>query len=146
MNTESAIQKTWLSVTLMGIAYVLLGWYLSAYHVVGLLGACILIATLVLVWKHAPMIEFLNWLRHQKLFVVIGISLLTSVIIIILILNPLFLNLFFLPFITVLFADMELRIAGFPERETLLYLVTIAGLSLGCGEAIDLFISPSLRY
>lgn len=146
MNTESVIQKTWLSLILMGIAYTLLGWYLSAYHVVWLLGACILIATLVTVWKHAPMIEFLDWLRHQRLFVVIGISLLTSVIIIFLILNPLFLNLFFLPFMTILFAELELRIVGFSEREILLYLATIAGLSLGFGEAIDLFISPSLRY
>ncbi|MGI0487257.1 hypothetical protein ACN4EK_17580 [Pantanalinema rosaneae CENA516] len=92
------------------------------------------------------MIEFLDWLRHQRLFTVIGISLLTSVIVIALLVKPFFLNLFFLPVLTILFADMELRVAGFPEKDILLSLVTIAGLSLGLGEAIDLFISPSLRY
>lgn len=146
MNTESVIQKTWLSLMLMGIAYLLLGWYLSAHHIVWLLGACALMATLVLVWKTAPMIEFFDWLRHQRLFIVIGISLFSSVIVIALIVTPIFLNLFFLPFLTILFADMELRIAGFPERDILLYLITLAGLSLGLGEAIDLLISPSLRY
>jgi uncharacterized membrane protein len=69
MNTQPFSPKFLLSLSLLAIAYILLGWYLAAHHVFWLVSLFVLATTLILVWKHNPLLEFSTWLTQQQIFV-----------------------------------------------------------------------------
>jgi hypothetical protein len=146
MNTQLLPRKPWLGLSLLGVEYALLGWYLAAHHVFWLVGAFVVITTVAIAWKSNPMLESLAWFGKQQVFVAIGISLLFSVIVALTLVKPILLSLIPLPLVTLLYALLEMRAVGFKQSEIFLWIVLITGLSLGLGEAIDLFITPSMRY
>lgn len=146
MNTQLVPRKPWLALSLLAIAYALLGWYLAAHHVFWLVGSFIVITTLVIGWKSNPMLEFLAWFVRQQIFVVIGISLLFSLVVALTFVRPMLLSLVPLPLITLLYALLEMRTAEFKQSDIFIWLVIITGVGLGLGEAVDLFITPSMRY
>ncbi|MBD2102402.1 hypothetical protein [Leptolyngbya sp. FACHB-261] len=146
MNAELLAGKPWLAFSLLGVGYALLGWYLAAHHVFWLVGTLVGIATLAIAWKSNPMLEFLAWLVRQRVFVVIGVSFLFSLFVALIPVQPVLLSLIPLPLITLLYALLEMRLAGFQQSDILIWSVIITGFSLGLGEAIDLFVAPSMRY
>jgi hypothetical protein len=146
MNTQVPIQKIWFALTLMAGEYVLLGWYLAAHHIFWLIGTFIVILTFAVIWKKNPILDTLNWLVDQSVFVVIGISLLFSLVVAFAFTKPVVLSLSLLPSITLLYALLEMRSSGFKQSDVFFWAVMITGLGLGIGEAIDLFITPSIRY
>ncbi|HEY9302131.1 MAG TPA: hypothetical protein VIQ31_38345 [Phormidium sp.] len=146
MNTQVPIQKIWFALTLMAGEYVLLGWYLAAHHIFWLIGTFIVILTFAAIWKKNPILDTLNWLVDQSVFVVIGISLLFSLVVAFAFTKPVVLSLSLLPSITLLYALLEMRSSGFKQSDVFFWAVMITGLGLGIGEAIDLFITPSIRY
>ena len=146
MNTQVPIQKIWFALTLMAGEYVLLGWYLAAHHIFWLIGTFIVILTFAVIWKKNPILDTLNWLVDQSVFVVIGISLLFSLVVAFAFTQPVVLSLSLLPSITLLYALLEMRSSGFKQSDVFFWAVMITGLGLGIGEVIDLFITPSIRY
>jgi hypothetical protein len=146
MNAKLLPQKTWLALSLLGVGYALLGWYLAAHHVFWLVSAFIVVTTLTIAWKSNPMLESLAWLIQQPVFVVISVSFLFSLVVALTFVNPMLLSLIPLPAVTLIYALLEMRTAGFKQNEVFIWLVMITGLGLGLGEGIDLFIAPSMRY
>lgn len=146
MNNESFGKIPWLAIGILWLVYALLGWYLAAHHIVWIVGAGVLIATLTFTWKAIPFFKQLSWFSSQGLFIVTVINLVVSLCIILFVSDFQFLGLIFLPILTMLWTDLEMRSAGFNQRQIMLYLAAIASFGIGFGEVIDLMLIPSLRY
>lgn len=146
MNAQLLPRQPWLALSLLGAGYALLGWYLAAHHVFWLVNTFIVVTTLTIVWKSNPMLESLVWLIRQQIFVVISVSLLFSLVVALIFVNPTLLSLIPLPLVTLIYALLEMRTVGFKQTEIFIWSVVITGLGLGLGEAIDLFVAPSMRY
>lgn len=146
MNTELLTRKPWFALMLLGLAYTVLGWHLSAHHIFWLVGSFVIAVTLVTAWKSHPILESLVWFATQKLLVVVAFSLLLSVGITLVLTKPILLNLTLLPLIALLYAELEMRATGFKQMDVFLCSVTMAGLGLLVGEAVDLWVIPSMRY
>jgi hypothetical protein len=145
MNTQPS-SKLWLALSLLGIEYALLGWYLAAHHIFWLVSAFIVATTVAVAWKNNPLLEFVTWLSRQQIVIVIGVSLLLSLVLALTLARPILLSLIPLPLITLLYAHLEMRALEFSQTETFVWLVVLATLALGLGEAVDLFVAPSMRY
>lgn len=92
------------------------------------------------------MLKSLAVLLQQPLFVVIGVSLLLSLVIVLTLVNPIVLSLVVLPLLTLLYALIEMRATEFKQADVFLWVTITTGVGLGLGEAIDLFVVPSMRY
>ncbi|MBD2090244.1 hypothetical protein H6F67_10305 [Microcoleus sp. FACHB-1515] len=146
MNAEFSVRRPWLALTLLGSAYALLGWYLSAHHILWIFGVFVTLATLAIVWKGTLILENLSLLKSSRLFGLIITGLMISLPLALIVGGSLFLNLIFLPVATMFFAEIEMRSAGFKQLQLFFYLTLLAGLGLGLGEAIDLVLVPSGRF
>lgn len=146
MNTQPSPRKLLLAFSLLAIAYTLLGWYLAAHHVFWFVNVFVLIATLVVTWKQNPLLEFLTWLSQQQVFVLLGMSLVLSLVIALTLTQPVLVTIFPLPLITLFYALLEMRASDLGQTKTFFCSVLITGLGLTLGEVIDLFILPSMRY
>lgn len=146
INTERLTKSAWLALLLLGAAYALLGWYLSAHHLFWLVGTAVFAVTFFLVGQPNPLLAVFAELKTPGFLVAIIGVLLVSLGMTWMITQPLVLTLFFLPLLTLLYAHLEMRTADLSQRDVLLALVLIAGLGLGLGEVIDLFVVPSMRY
>ncbi len=146
MNAQAPGKNIWFALLLLTGEYILLGWYLAAHHVFWLIGSCVVIATFAVIWKENPILDTLVWLIKQPIFVAIGISFLLSLLAAFLFINPVLLGISFLPAIVLLYASMEMRLANFKQLDIVFWAMAITGVGLGIGEAIDLFITPSMRY
>jgi hypothetical protein len=146
MQAQSALRKPWLALILLGGEYVLLGWFLAAHHIFWLVGTFIVVLTLAVIWKKNPILEFLAWMAQQQIVVLLGGSFLLSLLIALAFVQPILVSLSLLPIITLAYALLEMRTSAFKQGEVFLWSVVITGLGLGLGEAIDLFITPSMRY
>lgn len=146
MSTPIPIPKPWLALIILGGQYVLLGWYLAAHHLLWLVGTCIVLLTLTTLWKKNPILNSLLWFARQPVLVLLGVSLLFSLIVALVSIRPILWTLSLLPLITLLYAILEMRTAQFSQFNVFLWVVTITGFGLGLGEAIDLFVTPSMRY
>jgi len=146
MNAELATKKPWMALILLGGEYALLGWYLSAHHIFWLVGTFVVVVTFGVVWKSNPLLKFLDWFINQRLLVTISVSLLISLVVTLTFTNPILLSLFLLPLIVLLYTLLEMRDANFNQGDIFLWLVIMTSFCLGLGEAIDLFVVPSIRY
>ncbi len=146
MDTRLSARKPWLALSLLGMEYALLGWYLAAHHIFWLVGTLIVGATIAIAWKRNPLLQSLSWLLRQPLLIVIVLSFLFSLLVTTLFLQPILSSLLVLPLITLLYALIEIQAAGFQQVNTFLWLVVITSLGLCFGEAVDLFVTPSMRY
>lgn len=146
-KTQHSFRKLWLALALLSFAYGLLGWYLAAHHLIWLIGAVVIGAALLVDRQSARFLANFAQLGNQSLVMVFGASFLFTLFVTALVLKPLFLSIVILPVLTMLFADLELRVAGVKPINIALYLAMIAAVSLGIGEFLDLFYaSPSLRF
>lgn len=146
MNTQLLTPNSWLALGLLGVEYSLLGWYLAAHHVFGLVSTLVVLTTLVIVWKSNPMLEALAWLVKQQVLIFIGMSLVFSLAVALMLVKPILLSLIVIPLITLVYALLEMRAANLSQINVFFWSVIIATLGLGLGESIDLFITPSMRY
>ncbi len=146
MNNQISSQKLWLALSLLGSAYALMGWYLAAHHIFWLVSTFVVGTTLTIAWRSNPVLEFLTWLTKQQVLVLVSASLLFSLIVALTLIKPILLSLILLPLFTLLYALLEMRAAGLKQLDLFLWLVIVAGLGLGIGEVIDLFVAPSMRY
>ncbi|HEY9861364.1 MAG TPA: hypothetical protein V6D16_17825 [Candidatus Obscuribacterales bacterium] len=146
MNTERLTRKPWFAFVLLVLAYTVLGWHLSAHHIFWLVGTFVIAVTLVTAWKSHPILESLVWFATQKLLVVVGLSLLFSVAVTLVLTKPILLNLTLLPLVSLLYAELEMRATGFKQMDVFFCSVLMAGLGLLVGEAVDLWVIPSMRY
>lgn len=146
MNTELLTRKPWLALILLGLAYTVLGWHLSAHHIFWLVGTFVIAVTLITAWKSHPILESLVWFATQKLFVVVGLSLMFSVAVTLILTKPLLLNLTLLPLVSLVYAELEMRAIGFKQMDVFLCSTMMSGLGLLVGEVVDLWLIPSMRY
>lgn len=146
MDTQS-FRTPRLSLLLVWIAYVLLGWHLSAYHIVWIAGILVAIFTIAIAWKSNPLLDrLLSLFGSQSLLIVISLSLAFSTAVTLLATEPIVIPLFSAPIITMLLAALDLYSAGVRQLDAFASLLIAAGVGLGLGEGIDLFLLPSMRY
>lgn len=147
MYDVKPLKLPWISLGLVSIAYALLGWHLSAYHVVWLVGLLAVIFTIAVACESNPIIELLLRLfGSQSLSVVISLSLTFSVVVAFVAVEPVLMTLFATPAITTLLAALDLQSTGMRQLESFVALTIVAIFGLGLGEGIDLMLLPSMRY
>ena len=146
MNVGFLSRSPWLPLVLLWLAYALLGWYLSAHHIVWLLGAFVAVLSLAVAWKSSPLLERFVRFGFQGWFAVLTISLILSISVALAVTQPILLPLIVMPLATTFLAELEMNFAGFSQINKFLTLTIIAGLGLGLGEIIDIVLLPSLRY
>jgi hypothetical protein len=135
-----------LALTTLWLAYALQGWYLSAHHIIWLVGASIASVALAIAWKSSPLFERFTSLGSQGLFVVVTVSLIISLAVVLAITWTTSFTLVVIPFVAMIFAQVEMGFAGFTKLETFFFLIFVAGTGLLFGELVDLNIFPSSRY
>ena len=135
-----------LALVLLCLAYALLGWYLSAHHIVWLVGAFVAAVALAFAWKSSPWLERLFRFCSQGLVAVLTISLIASILLALAATKTILVTLVIMPLFSTFLAELEMRFAGFNQINKFLILTIIAGLGLGLGEIIDIVFFPSVRY
>jgi hypothetical protein len=135
-----------LALITLWLAYALLGWYLSAHHIIWLVGASIAFIALVVAWKSSPLLERFTSLGSQGLFVVVIVSLILSISVALAITWTNSFTLVVIPFVAMILAQVEMGFSGFDKLATFLFLTFIAGTGLVFGELVDLNVFPSSRY
>lgn len=135
-------QLPWLSILLFCLTYALVGWNLSAYHIVWFAGVFIAITTITLSWTSSPWLEGLLGYLPQVLIVV----LLTSILLTLAVTSSIILTLILIPLLATFLAWQEMRSLGLNKNQVFWTLILIASFSLGLGEFIDLSIVPSDRF
>lgn len=78
MNIKFINTNLWLSLVLLWLAYALLGWYLSAYHLIWLIGAFVAAVTLVVTRKSRVWLEHLLKFACQGMAATLILSLILS--------------------------------------------------------------------
>lgn len=137
----------WTSLGLVGIAYTLLGWYLSAYHVVWLVGILVAIFTIAAACESNPIVELLLRLfGSQSLSIVVSLSLIFSFLVAFMAAEPEVATLLATPTITTLLAALDFQSAQVRQFESFIALAIVAIVGLGLGEGIDMILLPSMRY
>lgn len=142
MNVEFMSKFYWFSLVLLWLAYAFMGWYLSAHHIVWLVG--IFIASVAS--KSNPLLERLISFCSQGLLAVLFISFIVSISIALAITWSMLWTLIFLPITTTVLAELEMRFAGFRKIDTFWILTVLAALGLSMGEITDIVFLPSSRY
>ena len=146
MSTEFLSRIPWLALGILWLAYILLGWYLAAHHILWLVGA-VLIATVIMVTGTGrAILKQLSWLGFQGLLITVATSFIATLCLILFVSDFQFLELVFLPVVTIFWADLELRSAEFEPRQILMWLVAIASFGVAFGELLDLSLIPSMRF
>ncbi len=142
MNVRFLNRIPSLPLVLLWLAYALVGWHLSAHHIVWLVGAFVAALAVAVVWKNSLWLDGLVRLASQGWVVLLLISTSAALAVIWSILLPLIL----VPLVTTILTKIELRFVGLSKLDTFLVLTVIAGFGLGVGKMIDLVLLPSMRY
>ncbi|MCU0534066.1 MAG: hypothetical protein MUD14_09235 [Hydrococcus sp. Prado102] len=140
MNIKSINRIPWLSLVIFWLAYALLGWYLSAHHIIWLVGAFVALVFLSVAWKGNPLLKQLLNLSSQGLVVVVLASIIVSILITLAITWNTAFNLIVIPFVATVLAQVESRFVGWSKPQAFLLLTLVAGFGLMFGEIIDLTI------
>lgn len=147
MYDVESLKLPWASLGLVSIAYILLGWHLSAYHIVWLVGVMVTIFTIAIACETNPIVElFLRLFGSQSLFVIVSLSLTFSLSVAFVAVEPVLMTFFATPTITMLLAALNLQSAGLGRLESFVALTIVAIVGLGLGEGIDMILLSSMRY
>lgn len=147
MNIKFINTNLWLPLVLLWLAYALLGWYLSAYHLIWLIGAFVVAVTLAVTRKSRFWLEPLLKFACQGMAATLILSLILSMSIALVTTNAsTLISLIGLILLTTFFSEIAMSFAGFNKMNTLLFLILLAGFGLGLGEIIDVLVFPSIRY
>ncbi|MBD2203685.1 hypothetical protein H6G33_23580 [Calothrix sp. FACHB-1219] len=142
MNIEFSKRMPWMSLALLCLAYILLGWYLAAHHIIWLVGGFITAVALVIARKSIVWLEQLFTFGSQTLVIVLFLSLSIAIVAT----WSIILSLFLIPIATTFLADLEMRFAGFSKLDSFLALTILALSALFVGEMVDILLLPSSRY
>lgn len=146
MNVELLSRIPWLPLMFLWLAYALLGWYLSFYHIFWFVGVCVASVGLSLSGKNIAALEHVFKLTSKGLLI-ISVMLLLCILLVLAATWSILVPIIVIPLAITLLANVEMRFAGFSRLNTLLFLTVIAALGLGFGEIIDLlFLSSSHSY
>lgn len=145
MKVEFLRGIPWLTLVSLWLAYLLLGWYLSAYHIFWVVGAFVAGIALASAWQSLSWLEGLVKFSSRS-FLPILITLIFCVLFAIAANWSLSMPLIIIPFSTTFLADLDMRFIGLNIVERFLLLTLLAGFGLGVGEIIDIFLLPSSRY
>ncbi|MBD2497279.1 hypothetical protein [Nostoc sp. FACHB-280] len=147
MNIDFSKKITSLSLLLLCVAYAFFGWYLSAYHIIWLVGSFIATVAFFGGRKNSSLFErALSFFLPGSLGIFI-ISLIVSVILFALAVNSPILGIFIItPLATTVLAELEMRLTGLNKLNALVILTVIAGFGLVLGKMIDVLLVPSTRY
>lgn len=143
MKAEFLNKIPWLSLGLVGLTYVLLGWHLSAYHY--LWSVCLLIGSVALtliVLRGGSLVLWFNRIRAQGYFFLLTFTAIAC-------LAATWSSLFALLLIAVaaeFLGRVELRAANFSKVEIFWIRTIIAGCGLGLGWALGTVLLPSSKY
>lgn len=140
MNVKSLDRIPWLSLVILWLAYALLGWYLSAHHIIWLVGAFVALVSLAVAWKSNPLLKRLLDLSSQGLVVVVIASVIVSILVTLAIIWNTAFNLIVIPFVATVLAQVESSFSGWSKPQTFLVLTFVAGFGLIVGEIVDLTI------
>lgn len=141
-NVRFLSRISWLPLVLLWLAYALVGWYLSAHHLVWFVGAFVAALGLAVAWKSSPLLKGLVRFTFQGWVVILIIS--TSVALAVI--WSILVTLIVIPLVTTILAKLEMRFVGLSKLDTFLFLTVIAGFGLGVGKIIDIILLPSMRY
>jgi hypothetical protein len=146
MNVGRLSSIPWLPLVFLWLAYFLLGWYLSAYHIFWFVGALVAAVALALSWKSIAALERIVKLASQEVLLIL-VMLMLSVLLVLAATWSILIPIIVMPLAITFLANVEMRFAGFSRLNTLLCLAVLAGLGLGLGEIIDLlFLSSTHKY
>lgn len=132
----------WQTLICLGLAYVLVGWYLAAHHVVWFVGIFIAALVFALSLASTPWLNGLFGYIPQALSIILIISTLVTLVVTCSMLSTLVL----IPFITTFLAWQELRFLELRKPQAFWILMAVAFLGLGVGEFVDILVLPSGRY
>lgn len=135
-------QLPWLSLVLFCLTYALVGWHLSAYHIVWFIGVFIATATIAISWTSSPWLEGVLGYLPQVLIVVLLVSILLTLAVT----SSIILTLILIPLLATFLAWQELRSLGLGKNRVFWTLIIVASISLGIGEFVDISLVPSGRY
>ncbi len=135
-----------LPLVLFWLSFLLLGWYLSASHLLWLAGTSITLFVLAIALKPSSWIEMIIHLGSQGGWTVILLVLMVSFFVSLAASWSMLWVLFFLPLLTTFLAVIDMKSANVSQFYLFLVLIVLAALGLGIGELIDLTILPSMRY
>ncbi|MCW5312369.1 hypothetical protein GTQ43_00425 [Nostoc sp. KVJ3] len=142
MNVEFFNRIPMMPLILLWLAYILLGWYLAANHIIWFAGTFVTAIVIAVVRKSISWLERLVEFGSQTLVVILFLS--TSIALVAT--WSLLLRLFLIPLATTLLADLEMRFSGFNKVDSFWILTILAVLGLIVGELIDILLFPSSRY
>lgn len=142
MDMRTLTKVPWLSLILLWITYVLVGWNLAAHHVIWFVVLLVIIFSMTGSWAGSKLLEQSLSYIPQVLLVVLAISVLATLSLT----SSLFVTLGLTPFLTTFFAWNEMRFLNFNQRFTVWTLIGMTLLGLGVGEFLDLKVIPSARY
>jgi hypothetical protein len=146
MNSQFFRTIPWSSLVLLWLAYVQMGWCLSAHHIVWLVGIFIAAVAFSVAWKSNPLVECLVRFFSQGFLVALVLSLLFSTLVALAATWSMLLPLIVIPLAATVLADLEMGLSGFSKLGTFLFFTALAGLGLAVGEMIDIVVLPSSRY
>ncbi len=147
MNIDFFKRNTSLSLLLLWIAYAFLGWYLSAHHIIWLVGIFIATVPLFVGSKNNSLFERSLSFFSPSLFVVFTISLIVSILLFALaVTRSILLPLIIIPLATTVLAELEMRLTDLNKLNAFVILTVIAGFGLVVGEMIDIMLLASSRY
>ena len=115
MNVGFLSRIPWLPLMLLWLAYALLGWYLSAHHIVWLVGAFVAAFALAFASKGSPLLDRLVRFGSQGLVAVLIISLIVSTSFVLAAIWSILFALIVIPLGTTFLAEVEMRFAGFSK-------------------------------
>ncbi len=146
MNISFLNRYAWFSLILVCLAYALVGWYLSAHHIVWFVGFFIASVALYVAGKSSPLIERLINLTSQELLAALFLSFTVSALIVLTATWSMLWTLILIPISTTFLAELEMRFVGFNKADTFWILTISAVLGLLVGEITDIMFIPSSRY
>jgi hypothetical protein len=131
-----------LSLILLMVAYGLVGWNLAAHHIIWVVGFLIIALAITVSWAGS------NWVKKALSHIpkALLLALAASVMLSLSFTSSLFLTLALTPLLTTFFAWNEIQSSSPSQIRTSLIIVSVAVLSLGMGELLDLWVLPSARY
>lgn len=131
-----------LSLVLLGLAYILVGWQLSLNDIFGFIGVVTFIIFISVALDSNPWLDgVLGYFPQIILF-----SASTSLLITLTLIFPMILVLVIIPTLTTFLAWKELEFLDFDQDNIRRILLVVAGLGLAVGEFVDLAVLPSVKY
>ncbi|MEH2177185.1 MAG: hypothetical protein V7K45_30855 [Nostoc sp.] len=142
MNMEFFNRIPLMPLVLLLLAYILLGWYLAANHIIWLVGAFVVAMVIAVARKSFSWLERLVEFGSKTLVVILFLSISIALVAT----WSILLRLFLIPLSTTLLADLEMRFSGYNKLDSFWIITVLAVLGLVVGEVIDILLFPSSRY